>query len=384
MSKQLIYLDHAAATPMGDDVQEAMRPFFKDRFFNPSSPYDDAVELRRDYQQAKQRIAECFGAKGDSLVITAGATESINLMFSGVSGHVVVSSIEHDAVLAAAARHEFTAVKPDEKGIVSAEEVKRALRNDTVLVSIGLANNELGTVQQLNEMSQVIDAEKRRRSDNGEKTTLYFHTDASQGVGLVDIHVARLGVDAMTINSGKIYGPKQVGLLWTDNNVRLNPQIVGGGQEYGMRSGTENVAGVFGFAQAIEHVTRSQKSESTRLGKLRDYLQDRLSQEFPEAVFSGNQKKRLANFLHVSFPGIDAERLVFMLEREGVLVATGSACAANKNTGSHVLKEIGLPLEIADGSLRISLGRLNDEANTRAAADIIIKVVNQEKSRVGK
>lgn len=381
MVKELIYLDHAAATPMGDDVLEAMKPYFKDIFFNPSSPYAPAVEVRREYAAAKQRIAECFGAKGDDIIITAGATESINLMFAGVEGHVVTSSIEHSAVLSAAARHEYSLATPDEKGNITPEAVAKVLRPDTVLVSIGLANNEIGTVQLLKDISTVIEAERQRRFEAGEKPPLYFHTDASQGVGLIDIHVSRLGVDAMTINSGKVYGPKQVGLLWLNNKVRLTPQIIGGGQEHGMRSGTENVAGVFGFAQAIEHSTRSQKSESERLSNLRDSLQKKLAEAFPEAIFSGNQKKRLPNYLHVSFPGIDAERIVFLLENEGVMVATGSACAANKHSRSHVLVEIGLAPEVADGSLRITLGRLNDEENIDKAAEIITRIVEEEKVR---
>ena len=194
--------------------------------------------------------------------------------------------------------------------------------------------------------------------------------------------VARLGVDAMTLNAGKVYGPKQVGLLWRASHVRLTPWVVGGGQENGLRSGTENVAGVIGFAEALEQAVAHRHGEAKRLVALRDYLQRELQVAFPEAIISGNQKKRLPGHLHISFEGLDAERLIFMLEAEGVLAATGSACAANKGTRSHVLTAIGLESEYADGSLRFTLGRLNNEENIAHASVIIKDVIMKEMDRV--
>jgi cysteine desulfurase len=211
-----------------------------------------------------------------------------------------------------------------------------------------------------------------------------LHSDASQGAGQLDIHVSRLGVDMLTLNAGKVYGPKQVGLLWTASHVRLQPQIVGGGQERGLRSGTENVAGVIGFARAMELAEKHRKFETERLYGLRGSLQKKLTSAFPDAVVSGHEKRHLPGHLHISFPGIDAERLVFALEMRGVLVATGSACAANKGTRSHVLTAIGLAPEIADGSLRLSLGHLSDEDNTTRAAAIIIEEVTRERERIAK
>lgn len=376
-----IYLDHAAATPLDERVLEAMQPYFTELFYNPSSPYQPAVAVRRDYEDAKDRIAHCIGAKGDELVMTAGATESINLAFSSITGHVVSSNIEHDAVLKAAAQRDYTLVKSDERGHIDASEVKKVLRADTQLVSIHLANNELGTIQPIRDIAAVVREERTRRLEQHDTTPLYFHTDASQGVGYLDVNVARLGVDMATINSGKIYGPKQVGLLWTARSVKLTPQIVGGGQERGLRSGTENVAGTVGFARAMELVTATQKSESGRIAALRDAIEKTLTEAYPDAVVSGHKKHRLPNFLHISFPGIDAERLVFALESKGVLVATGSACAANKGTRSHILTAIGLAPEVADGSLRLSLGHLSTEENTRQAASSIIEAVRAEQER---
>lgn len=379
-----MYLDHAAATPLDERVLAAMQPYFSELFFNPSSPYAPAVEVRRAYTDAKQRIAEAVGGKGNDITLTAGATESINLMFGSVNGHVVTSAIEHHAILEAAKRHEYTLVQPNAKGMIDPAAIKAAIRPDTELVSIQLANNELGTIQPLRDIATIVRAERARRAAAGETTPLYFHSDASQGLGQLDVHVARLGVDALTLNAGKIYGPKQVGCLWTDRFVRLMPLVYGGGQENGVRSGTENVAGAIGFATALELAVTHTNSEAKRLRELRDYLQRHLVEQFPDAVVSGAHKKRLAGHLHISFPGLDAERLIFMLEAEGVLVATGSACAANKGTRSHVLTAIGLAPEVADGSLRITLGRLSDQASIERAAGIIEATVKREMERVGR
>lgn len=378
-----IYLDYAAATPVDPKVYAAMEPYFSQLFYNPSSPYAPAVALRRQYEDAKARLARTFGGRGDEIVITAGATESINLAFNVASGHVVASAIEHPAVLEAARqKSSFTLVLPTEKGIVTAEAVKNALRPDTQLVSIQLANNELGTVQPLRDIATVISNERQARAVIGNMTPLLFHTDASQGFGQLDVHVARLGVDMLTLNSGKMYGPKAVGLLWTKPSVKITPLIVGGGQERNLRSGTENVAGVIGFATAAEYAAAHSKHEHRRLAELRDTLQADLLKTFPDAVISGHPKRRLAGHLHISFPGIDGERLVFLLETKQVYVATGSACAANKGTRSHVLHAIGLLPQLADGSLRITLGRYTTPEQISKASQSIIEAVLQEYTRM--
>lgn len=377
-----IYLDHAAATPVSEKVQIAMQPYFAVNFFNPSSPYAPAVEVRREYEQAKSDIAGCIGAKASEIIITAGATESINLAINGVGGHVVVSAIEHESVLAVAKRGDHSIVSVDKNGRVSPEDIRNAINDDTRLVSIGLANGEIGTIQPISEIAQIIKEIRQERLSRGSQLPIYLHTDASQGTGLLDIQVSRLGVDLLTLNAGKIYGPKQVGLLWADRLVMLDPQIRGGGQERGLRSGTENVAGTVGFAKAIEVASKSQKVESRRLAGLRSSLEDYIVGAVPDAVVSGGGR-RLSSHLHISFPGIDGERLVFALEERGVYVATGSACAANRGTRSHVLEAIGLSAEVADGSLRLSLGRLSNEDNTEEAGKIIVEEVLKERKRVG-
>lgn len=380
----IIYLDYAAATPVDERVLAAMQPYFSDLFYNPSSPYKQAVEVRRAYEFAKHQIAMTIGAKGDELIITAGATESINLAFNHVRGHVITSEIEHPAVIEVAKRREYTLIKPNEQGRINAEAVEAALTPETELVSIGLANSELGTIQPLRKIAEVIERERRARKEQGNITPLLFHTDASQGFGHIDVNCARLGVDMLTLNAAKIYGPKQVGLLWLKSSVQVTPTIVGGGQERGLRSGTENVAGVIGFAMAAELAAKSRTNENERLSTLRNKLESFLLDQFPDAVVTGSKKHRLPGHLHVSFPHIDAERIIFILENESVLVATGSACSANKGTASHVLVALGLSEEIINGSLRLTLGRQTTDEHIVKAAQIISKAVRCEYQRMEK
>lgn len=383
MNNPRIYLDYAAATPLDERVLRVMQPYLTDEFYNPSSPYAPALAVRHAYEAAKDSIAHVIGGQGTELVITAGATESINLAFSGVTGHVIVSSIEHHAVLAAAKRFDCSAVAVDARGRVDPAAIAAAIRPDTERVSVALANNEIGTIQPLRDIAAVIERERQARRARGETRTIYLHTDASQGLGLLDVHVARLRVDMLTINAGKVYGPKQVGALWAASHVALEPIVVGGGQERGLRSGTENVAGTVGFAEALRLANKKRQGEVERLRALRDALRDALTERFPGAVISGHPKHQLPNFLHISFPGVDAERLIFGLEARNLLVATGSACAANKGTRSHVLEAIGLAPEIADGSLRITLGRDSTDEQCKSAAAIISEVVNGEYARLG-
>lgn len=383
MNDTYIYLDYAAATPLDPRALEAMVPYFTQAFYNPSSPYSPAIRVRHDYDSAKDTIAGVIGAKGSELIMTAGATESINLAFSGVQGHVISSVIEHHAVLAAVTQHNHTLVGVSPQGRVDVKQIADALTPETELISIALANNEIGTIQPLKDIVSLVQQERLRRRSHGETRPIYVHTDASQGLGLVNIHVARLGVDMVTLNAGKVYGPKQVGLLWAGSQVALKPIVLGGGQERGLRSGTENVAGVIGFATALTRAVNHRKHESERLAALRDSMQRALTDRFPRAVISGHAKYQLPNFLHISFPDIDAERVLFALENRGVLVATGSACAANKGTRSHVLTAIGLKPEVADGSIRMTLGRDSDEQSSKRAVQIISEVVEAECTRTG-
>lgn len=383
MQEKLFYLDHAAATPVDVVVLESMLPYFTDKFYNPSSPYALGVQVKRDYQAAKQKIAELIGVQKDEIVMTAGSTESINIAFSAAGGVVAVSAVEHSSVLSAARKAgRIIKISPTNKGIINTEEVEKALTSEVEFLSIGLVNSELGTVQPIEDIARVVEAERQRRQQAGERTPLLFHCDASQAAALIDIKAKRLGVDLLTLSAAKVYGPKQVGLLWVRPGVTVHPTVVGGGQELGLRGGTENVAGVVGFATALELAAKRRSGEIKRLRSMRNEMQKSLSEKFPDLVVSSHSKKGLVSFLNVSFPGLDAERLIFMLEKQGVMVATGSACAANSGTKSHILEAIGLSDNEINGSLRISLGRLSTEEGCKEATRLIIEAVQAEKARM--
>lgn len=379
------YFDFAAATPLDERVFDVMRPYFTERFFNPSSPYEPAVQVRREYQEAKESIARHIGAHADEIIMCAGATESINLALRSSEGRVAYAAIEHDSVRQAARSAQgYAEIEVGVSGRVAPEAVRAAITDDVSIVSVALANHELGTVQPIASIARMIAEERERRLLTNNRLPLLLHCDGSQGLGFLDIHVARLGVDLLTLNAAKVYGPKQVGLLWVKPGVRLRPVTYGGGQELGLRSGTENVAGVIGFAKAMRLAEKKRKEETMRLANLRDGMQRALTDALPLAIISGSQKHRLANFLHISFPGIDAERLIFQLETQGVYVATGSACAANKGTGSTVLAAIGLDQQARQGSIRLSLGRTTTKQHCEYAVQAICSAVNQELTRQGK
>lgn len=385
MNIDYIYFDHAAATPMDPLVIEAMLPYFSEKFFNPSSPYAPAIFTKREYQQAKSRLARCLGVMADELIMTAGATESVNLAFNAANGVSLISAIEHDSVInSAKARSEVKLIPPMKNGRIDPQLVKKMLTPDVSFISIALVNHELGYIQPIEEIAEIIKTERLRRQDTGESTPLVFHTDASQAAALIDVKIKRLGVDLLTLSAAKVYGPKQVGLLWVRPGVTLTANILGGGQELGLRSGTENVAGVVGFATALELAQKRRSAEVKRLRKLREGLVKDLRQAFPEMTISSDMKKSLVSFLNISFPGLDAERLIFLLESHGVLVATGSACAANSGTRSHVLSSIGLSESEIDGSLRLTLGKLNNEDNIKLASQLIIEAVRLETERVSR
>jgi cysteine desulfurase len=382
MENDIIYLDHAAATPLSARALHAMMPYFSEQFFNPSAPYLPAVETREAYEAAKSEIARAIGAKGADIVITAGATESINLAFTAAPGNALISEIEHPSVFAAAKKAGgCETIKVNKYGLLDLEDLKKKITPKTNFVSIALVNGELGTIQPMSEIAMIIKQERRRRFEAGDKTPIYLHSDASQGLGLLDVNIARLGIDLLTLNSAKIYGPKGVGALWFSHAVKLQPVVVGGGQELGLRSGTENVPGVIGFAAAITEAKKHIAPERKRLEALKDMLAKELN-KIPDIIFLGNKKYQLASFLPISLPGFDAERLIFKLEQKGVLASTGAACAASKGEKSHVLKAIGLSDAEIAGSLRLTFGKLNDKQNIQKAAKIIIEAVREEGERL--
>jgi cysteine desulfurase len=384
----MIYLDHAAATPVSKKALEAMLPYFSDNFFNPSAAYLPAVEVRHAYEKAKDDIAHVIGAKGADLVMTSGATESINLAFSLIPTHsdaeVLISAVEHAAVLENAKRAgNYKIVDVDQTGRLNIEDFKAKLSPQTQFISVCLASSELGTIQPISELAELIHAERTRRALAGETTPIYLHCDASQGLGVMEVKLNRLGVDLLTLNAAKVYGPKGIGVLYVGHNVKLQPLTVGGGQEMGLRSGTENVPATIGFAAAITEAEKHLTFERKRLQDLKRQLR-KLLEDLPNIRFLGNPKTQLAGFLPISLPGLDAERLIFALEDRSICVSTGAACAASKGVKSPTLRAIGLnDAEIA-GSLRITMGKLNSEEDIQQFSDDLHEIVAAEYTRLAK
>ncbi len=360
------YFDYAAATPLSDTALGAMQPYFSEKFYNPSALYLAAGEVKQAITAARQQVAGILQARPNEVIFTAGGTESDNLAVRGVmeafpGANCVVSAVEHDAVLKPAEtyHHKIVPVKTD--GRVDLETLKKLIDDKTVLVSVMYANNEIGIIQPLHEIATYLQKVREIRKQNDNDLPVYFHTDAAQATNYLSLLPSSLGVDLMSLNGGKIYGPKQSGILFIKTGTQLSPQIMGGGQERGIRSGTENVPGIIGFAAALQETLEKRQTESERLSKLRDEFISKLTEAKPQIVVNGSREHRLSNNVHITIPGSDNERLMMELDEKGVMVATGSACSASSEEPSHVLKAIGLTDEQARASLRITFGRQTTE-----------------------
>ena len=383
-----IYLDHAAATPLDPQVFAAMQPYMAEQFYNPSSLYRASKEVRLAIGAARSGVADILGAKKSEIIFTAGGTESVNLAVFGVLGtfpgaNFVTTNIEHDAVLACigplgAAAHpvKVVAVKPD--GIVDVAQIARSIDDQTALVSVMYANNEIGTIQPIAEIARTISKVRSDRIKRGIDLPIYFHTDACQAGGLLNLHVSRLGVDLLTLNGSKIYGPKQTGCLYVRTGTQLQPLIYGGGQERMLRSGTENVPGIIGFAKALELAQADRQVETKRLTALSDQLLSDLRTAISDIRLNGHSERRLANNINITIPGIDGEMAVLYLDREGIMASTGSACSTGNTDPSHVLLAIGLDQAQARASLRFTLGK----ETTKAQLDHLVEVLPQLTGRL--
>lgn len=377
----MIYLDHASATPLSKVARLAMEPYFSQLFFNPSATYLPAKAVRAEYEQAKNTIAHCIGAKGINLIITSGATEANNLAFSLVKKSCLFLTIEHESIVQIATQKNGIPIKVDSSGLINLQDFITHLNDQIELVSVSLANNEIGTIQPLAKIASIIQSERLRRIKQGITTPIYFHSDASQAMNLIDISVARLGVDLLTLNSAKVYGPKGVGALYVSHHVPLAPLFLGGGQEHGLRSGTENVPGVIGFASAFKEAKAHLNHNRQFFTHINNLFCTEISNHSIIPHFIGNVKNRLANFCPLSYPNLDAERLIYKLEAQSVYLSTGSACAARKGIPSRTLQAIGLSDTEITGSLRISFGVLNTESNVLKAAKFIKQAVSEETAR---
>lgn len=371
-----IYLDYAAATPLDERALAAMQPFFSEKFYNPSATYLSAVDVRKDVDAARANIAHWLGARSTEIIFTAGGTEANNLAIRGVmeqfpEGGVIVSAIEHESVLAPAHQYNAREAAVTPNGIVDVPKLMNLVDDQTVLVSVMYANNEVGTIQPIHRIALELQKIRDGRKKQGNKMPLYLHTDAAQASNYLDLHVARLGVDLMTINGGKIYGPKASGALFVDRNVELKPQVYGGGQERGLRSGTENVPGAIGLSSALDVAQSRRHEESERLQVLQKLFVDLLQEKLPNVVVNGSLAHRLPNNVHITIPGSDNERLLVELEQRGILAASGSACSASNEEPSHVLRAMGISDEDAQASLRFTMGRQTAESDIRKTAEVL-------------
>jgi len=383
--KHSIYLDYAAATPVDIIAKKAMEPYLTDVFYNPSAIYQPARDVRKAVECARATIASVLGSKDQEIIFTAGGTEANNLAVHGImrrfpQGNIVVSGIEHESVLIPAKNYDCKIAKVKQNGIIDLNNLKELIDDNTVLVSVMYANNEVGTIQPIKEIASFI-AEQRimraQKAANSNPLPIYLHTDACQASNYLDLHVSRLCVDLMTVNGGKIYAPKQSGALYINKSVELLPLIEGGGQELNLRSGTENVASIIAFATMLQKVQNERKVESQRIKSLSNTLFARLSQNIPAIIMNGDVKRRLPNNINFCIPNTDGELLTMQLDHAGLMAATGSACAASNDEPSHVLMAMGLGTDRANSSLRITLGRQTTEDDVHAAAEILTEVLSK-------
>lgn len=381
--KREVYLDHAATTPMHPAVREAMLPYMGETFGNPSSFHSVGKIVKDNVDHARERIARVLNARADEILFTSGGTESDNLAILGYTRmnqshgrHLITTKIEHHAVLETMMRLEkkegfkVTYLEPDRDGLVTTAQVQDALREDTILVSVMYANNEIGTIQPIAQIGNAIRKYQDRRPTSDFRRPI-FHTDACQASEYLDLDVEKLHVDMLSLNGSKMYGPKGIGLLYVKRGIKLEPLQFGGSQERGVRPGTEHVAGIIGMAKALEMAQADRQSETQRLIPLRDRLIDGIRASIPKTRLNGHPTTRLPNNVNISIMDIEGEALILYLDAQGVYASTGSACTSASLDPSHVILALGLPYEVAHGSLRLTLGR----STTQAEIDYVIQIL---------
>ena len=378
MNTRRIYLDHSSTTYLDPRVKAVMEPYWIEKFGNASSIYEEGREAKKAISDARLKVASVLNARPDEIVFIAGGTESDNLAILGAArkigkGHIITTKIEHHAVLHAFEKlvkegFEADYVDVDKDGIVDLKQFKAALKPETVLVSIMYANNEIGTVQPITEISKII-----RNFRNSKHLAAFplLHTDAVQAPSYLDLNVDKLGVDLLTLNASKIYGPKGIGCLYVKRGIKLEPLIYGGGQESGLRSGTENIPAIAGFAEALELAQKERENESERLKKIRDYFIEQILKKIPDTVLNGSQENRLPNNVNVSFLNVEGESIVLYLDAKGVSCSTGSACNSASLEPSHVIRALKRSHEYANGSVRFTTGKITKKSDI----DYVLKVL---------
>lgn len=373
MDKEFIYLDNAATTKVSDAVYNEMKPYIKDEFGNPSSIYSIAHKAANSINQARLKAAKAIGANESEIYFTSSGTESDNWAIKSTARalkrkgktHLITTNIEHHAVLNSFKSLEkegfdVTYLKVDKEGLIDKKQVEEAIRENTALVSIMYVNNEIGTIQPIDEIGKVC----RQKG-------VYFHTDAVQAIGHVEIDLSELNVDMLSISGHKIHGPKGVGLLYIRRGVLIDNYMDGGGQERGKRAGTENVSAIVGFSKALEEITKNIKEREEKIRKMRDTLLDGILKSIPKTRLNGSLKNRVSSNINVSFEGVEGEGILLMLDNYGICASSGSACTSGSLDPSHVLLALGLPHEIAHGSLRLTIDEDNKMEEMEYTLDIL-------------
>lgn len=376
-----IYLDYAATTPTAPQVIEAMLPYFKDSFGNPSSLHSFGQEARRAVEEAREKVASFIGAKPEEITFTSGGTESNNFALKGVAyalknrgNHIITSSIEHHSITEPCKFLEkegfkVTYLPVDKFGLVDPHQVKKAITDKTILISIMHANNEIGTIQPIAEIAKIA-----------KEYNIYFHTDSVQTFGHLPINVEELDVDMLSISAHKLYGPKGVGAIYIRKGTKIYSFMHGGDQEKGRRASTHNVPGIVGLAKAVELAEKEMLSEKERLTVLRDKLIKGILNKIDHTRLNGHPTQRLPNNVNISVEYIEGESMILNLDMEGIACSTGSACTSSSLESSHVLLSIGLPPEVAHGSLRFTLGRYTKEEDIDYVLEVLPRVVDKLRS----
>ena len=375
----MIYLDNAASTVIHNEVFQEMIPFLKEQYGNPSSIHHSGRMASRAIQKARKQIANLISANPEEILFTSGGTESNNIALFGITHtnkgkHIITSSIEHDAVLEPCKKlqkegFDVTYLPVSGDGLINPEDVKKSITKNTCLVSIMFANNEVGTVQPIAEIAKLC-SEKR----------IFFHTDAIQAIGKLEINVKKLRLDMLSISSHKINGPKGVGALYIKSGTKIEPYIFGGGQENGLRSGTENVASVVGFGKACELAKENLGKNILHFKNLRDVLVSKVMKEIPYVTINGHPEKRIPNNAHFTFLGVNGEDLIIKLDEEGIAASTGSACSVRTQKESHVLRAMGFLHEQIAGSLRLTVGSMNTISEIESTITVLKRVVKELRS----
>ena len=375
----MIYLDNAASTQIHEDVLNSMLPYLKEQYGNPSSIHRYGRLAHKAVEKARKQIASLINADPSEILLTSGGTESNNTVLAGLalkntSCQIITSSIEHDAILEPCKKLSQNGIDVvylpvDKFGMVSIADLKNQLSDKTCLVSIMFGNNEVGTIQPIREIAKFCNERK-----------IPFHTDAVQATGKITIDVKEYGIDLLSISSHKLNGPKGIGALYIKNGINIVPAILGGGQERGLRSGTENVANIVGFGKACEIAKNNLDANTTYVKELRDLLVRRILDEIPVTTLNGDPQLRLPNNAHFTFLGINGEDLIIKLDEHGIAASTGSACSVNTQRASHVLQAMGFSHEQITGSLRLTVGIFNNKNEIDETVNILKKIVEELRS----